>query len=183
MEEFKNGVCYVNYDLDELLSQMIERMHTIANAVKTKQVQKFAWVFEQLKTLRNSFQSPIEIPVSTTNTTYSTAGVAVENHATESDKFEPPSKKFAKRVNMPNTFDSMIARLRDTDELRPEFYEFSSDDSDTDHESILGDGNDEDTVRRTVDPRENFRQTMLKKIEQLYGRFGSVLQLCASVRF
>ena len=77
VEEFKNGVCYVNYDLDELLSQMIERMHTIANAVKTEQVQKFAWVFEQLKTLQNSFQSTIEIPVSTNNTTFSTAVVAV----------------------------------------------------------------------------------------------------------
>ena len=79
---------------------------------------------------------------------------------------------------MPNTFDSMIARLRDTDELRPEFHEFSLDNSDTDHESILGDGNDEDTVRQTVDPREKFRQTMLKKIEQLYGRFD---QYCSCV--
>ena len=34
VEEFKNSVCYISYDLDELLSQMIERMHTIANAVK-----------------------------------------------------------------------------------------------------------------------------------------------------
>ena len=181
MEGFKEGVCYVNYDLDELLSQMLDRMHSIANAVKTMQVQKYAWVFEQLKTLRNSFELPIEIPVPTSHTTEatsSTAGVAAENQATESEEFEPPTKKFAKRVNMPNTFDNMIARLRDTNELRAEFHEFSSDDSDTDHESIFGDDNAEDTVPRTVDRRERFRQTMLKKIELLHGRFD---QYCSCV--
>ena len=187
VEEYKEGVCFVSYDLDELLSQMIERMHTIAKAVKTKQVQKFAWVFEKLQAIRNSFQAPNQTPVSSTTGTASSsdtisrtsnAGVAVENHAAESDEYEPPSKKFARRVNVPNTFDSMIARLRDTDELRAEFHEFSSDDSDTDQESILGDDDveercHEEETGRTVDPRERFRQTMLKKIEQLQGRFDN----------
>ena len=37
MEGFKNRVCYVNYDLDALLLQMLEHMHNIAKTVKNIQ--------------------------------------------------------------------------------------------------------------------------------------------------
>ena len=133
VEGFEDGVCYVDYDLDALLSQMLERMHTIAQKVKRIQKEKFSWVYLRLEHLINSFKEPIQAPVlhqttsSSSSCSPSNAGGACgtfEENACEVDDYEPPSKKFAKRVNMPNSFDGMIARLRETDELRTEFHRF-----------------------------------------------------------
>ena len=183
VEGFEDGVCYIDHDLDALLSQMLERMHTIAHKVKRIQKEKFSWVYLRLEHMINSFKEPVQAPVlqkTTSSSCSSSNGGACgtfEENACEVDDYEPPSKKFAKRVNMPNSFDGMIARLRETDELRTEFHRFSSDESDSeleeDEEDILDDDNRASNQRaeRVSDPRAKFRQTMLKKIQSLQGRF------------
>ena len=101
-----------------------------------------------------------------------------DNTAFESDDYEPPSKKFSKRVSKPNSFDTMLAHLQETDEIRTEFHDFSSDNSDLEEEEdIFGDTDEhnESTAECIADPREKFRRTMLKKLENLQARFDSYL--------
>ena len=102
-----------------------------------------------------------------------------DNTAFESDDYEPPSKRFSKRVTKPNSFDTMIAHLQETDEIRTEFHDFTSDNSDLEEEEedIFGDNDRENemTTERIADPRERFRRTMLNKIENLQARFDGYL--------
>ena len=96
VEGFKNGVCYVNYDLDALLSQMLEHMHDIAKAVKNIQKEKFAWVYCRLEHLLDSFKEPVQGAVSnhpaqaSSSASNAHAGHTFEENASEVDDYERP---------------------------------------------------------------------------------------------
>ena len=98
VEGFKEGVCYVSYDLDELLSQMLEHMHNIADKVKEMEKSKFDWVFNRLKTMIDSLKVPLTTSDDTSQISASTSkgacAMVEDNTAFESDDYEPPSKKF-----------------------------------------------------------------------------------------
>ena len=183
VEGFKDGVCYVSYDLDDLLSQMLEHMQNIAKKVKEMEKHKFDWVFNRLKDMIDSFKDTQSTSDHTSRvspgTSKGASAMVEDNTAFESDDYEPPSKRFSKRVTKPNSFDTMIAHLQETDEIRTEFHDFTSDNSDLEEEEedIFGDndGENETTTERIANPRERFRRTMLNKIENLQARFDSYL--------
>ena len=69
---------------------------------------------------------------------------------------------------MPNSFDKMITRLQNTDELRAEFHRFSSDESEVEDEDHLEDDDDyisSQEGQHVCDLRERFRHSMLKKFK------------------
>ena len=53
---FEKGVCFVDFDLDNLLSQMLKHMENIAQKVHGIQQQRYLWVFDKLETLLNHFK-------------------------------------------------------------------------------------------------------------------------------
>ena len=118
----EKGVCFVNADLDELLDEMLTETHKIAKKVKHIQKIKFEHVIDRLIGLRDQYKdrehsAEVDPP---------RAASEVE----EVNDFEPPSKKFKKRIGVENTFRGMLQRLEETGQMRAQYHDFTSDDSD-----------------------------------------------------
>ena len=83
----EKGVCFVNADLNELLNEMLTEMHKITKKVKAQE-----------------YSAEVDPP---------RAVAEVE----EVNDFEPPSKKFKKRIGVENTFRGMLQRLEETGQM------------------------------------------------------------------
>ena len=163
---FTNSICFVNYDLDGLLDEMIDHMHTIGKRVKDIQKEKFAQVFQRLEAMLEQFKdsnlvADSDISNTSSSSSQTATSVTFNDSTCEVDDYEPPSKKFAKRVNKPNSFDQMIGRLQDTNELLAQYHDFSSDEDEFEEE-LLDNAEEED--RENTSPRAKFAKNMYRKI-------------------
>ena len=172
---FEKGVCFVDFDLDNLLSQMLKDMENISQKVRGIQQQRYLWVFDKLETLLNRFKDEEIHTAKVTDKVFTSLANQFANSVTEVDEFEPPCKKFKKRIGMVNSFDRMIKHLEETGTLKAEFYNFTSDESDGDSENDDELVNDEhclgQSCKKSLDTRAKFRKTMFKKITALKQRF------------
>ena len=166
----EKGVCFVNADLDELLDEMLTEMHKIAKKVKHIQKIKFEHVIDRLIGLRDQYKDREH----SAEVDPSRAASEVE----EVNDFEPPSKKFKKRIGVENTFRGMLQRLEETGQMRAQYHDFTSDDSDESNceqeEEEEGDlCTNERGSLRNEGRNQKCRKTMYKKLDTLLGRFKS----------
>ena len=156
---------------------MLNHMENIAKKVRDIEQQRYLWVFDKLEILLNRFKDEKIHTEKVSDKASACSAYQFTNSVAEVDEFEPPCKKFKKRIGMVNSLDRMLKHLEETGTLKAEFYNFTSDESDGDSEDDDDDElvNDEHCLsqssEKSVDTRAKFRKTMFKKITALKQRF------------
>ena len=175
------GKCFVNYNLDELLAEMVKYMHSIAEKVEEDQKTEIFTGFSKTRSKTYKFKRKLEAENSLSSTSNSInarpVSTSFQDSACEVDDYEPPCKKFSKSVNLPNSFDKAMTHLRNTNEFKTDYHQFSSNDSDSepDEENLLGEDENqcEQNHSRVANSRQRFIKTMISKIENLRASFSS----------
>ena len=160
---------------------MVKYMHSIAEKVEEDQKQKFSQVFlrldQKLTSLKETLEAENSLSSTSTSINARPVSTSFQESACEVDDYNPPCKKLSKRVNLTNSFDKAMAHLRNTNEFKTDYHQFSSNDSDSepDEENLLGEDENqcEQNHSRVANSRQRFIKTMISKIENLRASFSN----------
>ncbi len=172
VEGFTDPVCFVEEDVDTLLSSMVNHLKAISRKSQQLASDKWRQVSEKLQELLEAWKPEESRAEGEENDP--------EDGAMETDWNEPATRNFQRRIAQPNVFRQMLQRLEENDDqLRVAYNDYDS--MDEDDNDGASDSTPEDDTR--TEKMQTAKTLMYRRLQTLQSQFQWYLSQLPVVGF